>query len=251
MNLRARSVAARAPLREEQPGPGLRTATMRHQLDPHLDPWIAVEHFHMTEERRSGRPVAGHCIVTYLFEDSRGALVAHGDAERQWIGPGGLLWLQAGAGTVDATEPEHPGVELHGLRMLVDLCPEHARTAPRAMSLSAAEIPEVAANGTRVRVLAGSAQGVRSPLDGNLTPVTILDVHLAPGAELRHVAPAGHHAWAMAIVGDGFAGPEGHERHLQHASAIAFSGNGDAIRLRASDLGLHAIVAHAAPLKRH
>ncbi len=250
MTLRARSVAARAPLREEQPGPGLRTATVRHQLDPHLAPWIAVDHFHMTEERRSGRPVAGHCVVTYLFEDSRGAMVAHTERGTQWVGPGGLYWLQAGAGCVDAAEPEHPGVELHGVRMLVDLCPEHARSAPLALAVPAADVPEVAAQGARVRVLAGNAQGVRSPLDGNLTAVTILDVHLDPGAELRHVAPAGHHAWALAVVGDGFAGPVGDERRLQHASMIAFSGNGDAIRLRASDLGLHAIVAHAAPIKK-
>jgi redox-sensitive bicupin YhaK (pirin superfamily) len=249
MPLRARSVAARTPLREEQPGPGLRTATVRHQLDPHLDPWIAVEHFHMTEERRAGRAVAGHCVVTYLFEDSRGAMVAHTDQGPQWIGPGGLYWLQAGAGTIDAAEPEHPGVELHGLRMLVALCPEDALTAPRALGVPAAEVPETAANGVRVRVLAGQAQGARSPLDGNLTAVTILDVHLDPGAELKHVAPAGHHAWALAVVGDGYAGPVGDERRLQPSSMIAFSGNGDAIRLRASDHGLHAIVAHAAPIR--
>lgn len=249
MTLRARSVAARAPLREEQPGPGLRTASVRHQLDPHLHPWIAVEHFHMTAERRGGRPVAGHCVVTYLFEDSRGAMIAHTEQGKQWVGPGGLYWLQAGAGTVDAAEPEHPGVELHGLRMLVELCPEHARTAPRALSVPADQVPEVTAQGARVRVLAGQARGFRSPLDGNLTAVTILDVHLDAGAELKHVAPSGHHAWALAIVGDGFAGPAGGEKRLQHASVVAFSGNGDAIRLRASDLGLHAIVAHAAPLK--
>jgi redox-sensitive bicupin YhaK (pirin superfamily) len=245
MNLRARSVAARAPLREEQPGPGLRNANVRHQLDPHLDPWVSIDHFHMTEERRGGRPVAGHCIVTYLFEDSRGALLAHGDAERQWIGPGGLLWLQAGAGTVDATEPEHPGLELHGLRMVISLLPEHARGAPRALALSAAEVPEIATAGCRVRVLAGRAQGMASPLDPDLAALTVLDVHLDPGAELRHVAPAGHHAWALAVVGDGFAGPAGDERRLQSSSMIAFSGNGDAIRLRAGDLGLHAVVGHA------
>jgi redox-sensitive bicupin YhaK (pirin superfamily) len=245
MPLRARSVAARAPIREEQPGPGLRTATMRHQLDPHLAPWIAVEHFHMTEERRGGRPVAGHCVVTYLFEDSRGAMIARDDGDARRIAPGGLHWLEACAGTIESIAPEHPGSECHGLRMLVALDPEDRGAAPRVLSVPAEAIPEVEASGTRVRVVAGDGQGARSPLTGHRTAVTILDVRLDPGAELKHVAPSGHRAWALAIAGDGFAGPAEAERRLEHGSAIAFSDDGDAIRLRAGAAGLHAVVAHA------
>jgi len=223
---------------------------MRHQLDPHLDPWTAIDHFHMTAERRNGRPVAGHCVVTYLFEDSRGALIARGEDATRRIAPGGLLWLEAGTGATDAVAPEHTGTECHGLRMLVRVAPDDTAAVPRTLAVDAADVPEITAQGTRVRVVAGDAQGARSPLAGCLTPVTILDVHLDPGAELKHVAPSGHHAWAMAIVGDGFAGPVGKELRLPHRSAIAFAHDGDAIRLRASDVGLHAIVAHAAPVRR-
>lgn len=249
MILRARSVAARAPIREAQPGPGLRTATVRHQLDPHLEPWISVELFHMTEERRAGRQITGQCVITYLFEDSQGALICHGEDGPCRIGPGELHWLGAGDGAALAAEPEHPGVELHGVRMRIDLGAE-ASVPPRSLALSARDIPEVSAAGTRVRVLAGRAQGARSPLDDHHEALTILDVHLDPGAELHHVAPAGHRAWAMAIVGDGTAGPVGAERRLEHASAIAFADDGDAIRLRGNGAGLHAIVAHAARGRR-
>lgn len=248
MILRPRSVAARAPLREEQPSPGLRLATVRHQLDPHLDPWIGLEHFHMTDERRGARPIAGHAAVTYLFEDSRGAMIARDDGGEARIGPGGLHWLEPGAGAMHECGLEQQGHDVHGLRMLVDL--REREGAPRAFHVGAAEMPELAARGARVRIVAGSAMGARSPLDGVCTPVTILDVHLDPGAELAHVAPAGHHAWALAIVGDGFAGGATRETVLKSASAVAFAADGDTIRLRAGSIGLHAIVAHAAPLRR-
>jgi redox-sensitive bicupin YhaK (pirin superfamily) len=112
----------------------------------------------------------------------------------------------------------------------------------RAVALTAADIPEVDARGARVRVLAGDALGARARLSG---PLTVLDVHLAPGAEVAHVTPQGHHAWALAIVGDGFAGPESSELSVKQASAVAFGHDGDSVRLRAGSLGLHALFAHA------
>jgi redox-sensitive bicupin YhaK (pirin superfamily) len=248
MPLRARTVAARAPLRELQPGPGLRVSGLRHQLDPHLEPWVGLEHFRLLEERRGGRPHLGLAVLTYLFEDSRGALVSRVDGEAPLrIAPGAVHCLQSVRGVVHELAPEHAGTECHGLRMTLDL--RGASDGPCGLHAGTAEIPEVSFRGARVRVLAGSALGLRSPLC-LLTPVTVLDVHLAPSAELGHLAPSGHHAWAIAIQGDGMAGPPGREVELQQAGAVAFAADGDAVRLRAGPHGLHAVVAHAAPLRR-
>ena len=237
--LRARTVANRSPLREQQPGPGVRVSGLR------LDPWLGVEHFRLLEERRGARPHLGVAVLTYLFEDS-GAMLSRVDAgDVQWIGPGAAHCLQSGRGVLHELAPAHPGVECHGLRVQIDLRGE--RDAPCALC-AAAEMPELDYRGARVRVIAGAALGARSPLAVH-APVTVLDVHLAPGAELGHVAPAGHHAWAISIRGEGKAGPEKREVALIPSAAVAFAADGDAVRLRAGDSGLHVVVAHAPPLR--
>ncbi|MBS2011431.1 MAG: hypothetical protein JST00_00855 [Deltaproteobacteria bacterium] len=84
--------------------------------------------------------------------------------------------------------PEHPGVACHGLQMFVNLADPHERAAPAAFHASRTEVPDVApAPGVRVRVLAGSYGGVASPLTSLLTPLTFLEVHLAPGAGVEIV----------------------------------------------------------------
>jgi redox-sensitive bicupin YhaK (pirin superfamily) len=239
--LRARTVASRSPLREIEPGPGLRVSGMR------LDPWVGVEHFRLVAERRGARPYLGLAVLTYLFEDSLGAMLSRvdeGPVER--IAPGAVHCLQSGRGASHELLPEHRGVEVHGLRVAIDL--RGATEGPGGVCVAAAAIPEVEARGARVRVIAGNALGVRSPLVV-AAPVTILDVHLAPGAELGHVAPSGHHAWAIAIAGDGVAGPAKREVGLQQSAAVSFAADGDAVRLRAGDGGLHAVIAHAPPLR--
>jgi redox-sensitive bicupin YhaK (pirin superfamily) len=243
--LRCRSVAARAPLREEQPQPGLRTACVSTQLAPHLQPWTSLEDFHLSDERRGARPLAGQAVATYVFEDSRGALIAHDDGEARRIGPGDLHWLEASAEALHACAPEQRGHEVHGLRMLVQL---RRAGAARSFDIAAARIPEVDHRGARVRVLVGAALGMRSPLEGLDLPVTVLDVRLDPGAELAHVAPAGHHAWALAVRGTGFAGPRDHETPLPDRTVVAFSRDGDTVRVRAGLAGLHLVLGHAAPV---
>jgi len=246
--LRCRTVVARAPLREEQPQPGLRCATVRHQLDPHLAPWIALEHFHLTDERRGARPLNGIACATYLFEDSRGALLARDDGNTRRIGPGGLHWLEAGAGALHECALEQPGNECHGVRMLLHLSPVDEQAAPRSFDVDASRIPEVDNRGARVRVLVGAALGMRSPLGDVHSAATVLDVKLDGGAELAHVAPSGHHAWALAIRGSGFAGPRDAETALPDRSVVVFSADGDTVRLRAGSAGLHVLVGHAPPV---
>jgi hypothetical protein len=227
MTLLPRSVVARAPLHEQQPRPGVRTIPLRHQLDPHLDPLVGIDCFHLAEEPEPQRRPA----VIYVFEASRGALRC-GDGR---IAPGAVAWLG------EDVRPDRAGVDCHGVRLLVD-----RRLAPeRSQVIEPARIPEIAARGYRVRILSGGALGVRSPLG---SPLTVLDVHLDPHAELVHIAPAAHHAWAVALVGDGFAGPARTESALRELTAVAFASDGDAIRIRANGAGLHALVGHAQPL---
>jgi redox-sensitive bicupin YhaK (pirin superfamily) len=123
--------------------------------------------------------------------------------------------------------------------MFINLSAEHERVAPRSFHLDAEQVPEAHHAGARLRVLAGEAFGVRSPLDELLTPVTLLDLTMPPGATLHLPVPLAHHAWAL-VIGGGGPGLAVHD-------AVGF-GDGDTIELVAGDAGLHVVVGHGTPI---
>lgn len=140
--------------------------------------------------------------------------------------------------------PEVPGVESHGLQVFVNLRSDHKLQPPRALRVEPADVPVVLEDGVRIRVLAGAQRGRRSPLDGLLTPVLMLDVHLAPGARTRVQVDAGDNAFAVTLGGSGQLGSAPCGAH----HAVGFAADGDEIALEAGTAGLHVLVAAGRPL---
>ena len=115
----------------------------------------------------------------------------------------------------------------------------HKNTPPRAFHLEAAEVPEARRSGARVRVLAGTFDGVSSPLTELATPVLLLDVFVDAGARLE--IPAPHPLFVLAIDGDGAVGAEplpAHGALTTEAPVVLTGGVG----------GLHAVVGGGAPI---
>ncbi len=141
--------------------------------------------------------------------------------------------------------PERPGVPCHGLQMFVNLKDEHKRASPAAFHAAPTEIPDVRpAPGARVRVLAGTYGGATSPLADLLTPITFLDIHLAPGSTVEVDAPTAHNAFAMTLAGSGLAG----ESLLDAHEALLFAPDGDRVRFTAGAHALHLLFGEGAPL---
>jgi redox-sensitive bicupin YhaK (pirin superfamily) len=111
-------------------------------------------------------PHIGLETVTYLFEgeahhrDSTGA--------SQLIVPGDINWMTAGRGVVhsERTPPaaRTRGGAMHGLQLWVALPKEHEETAPTFQHHPASTLPTVHQEKCRLRVMAGSAYGVTSPV---------------------------------------------------------------------------------------
>ncbi|MEZ4452585.1 MAG: pirin family protein, partial [Nannocystaceae bacterium] len=104
--------------------------------------------------------------VTYLF---RGEIL-HRDSlgSAQTIRPGDINWMTAGRGIVhsERTDPairEHLN-HLHGIQLWVALPQAHEETAPEFFHHPASTLPSFADGGAQVRVLAGEAYGLRSPV---------------------------------------------------------------------------------------
>jgi redox-sensitive bicupin YhaK (pirin superfamily) len=147
-------------------------------------------------------PPVNLATVTYLFEGE----IVHRDSlgSHQAIRPGDINWMTAGRGIVhsERTAPElrAAGTRVHGLQLWVGLPREHEETAPAFDHYPGATLPVVRAGGAEIRVLAGAAFGVRSPV-ATLSPLVYLDVGLAPGATLELPAELGERG-AYVIDGD-------------------------------------------------
>jgi redox-sensitive bicupin YhaK (pirin superfamily) len=130
-------------------------------------------------------PHIGLATVTYLFD---GAIV-HKDSlgSDQSIRPGDVNWMTAGRGIVhsERTGPElrRHGSFVHGIQSWVALPLEQEESEPRFEHTDAKEIPRVELPGARLRIIAGSVYGARSPVKA-LSPLFYVEALLDAGAEL-------------------------------------------------------------------
>jgi len=144
-------------------------------------------------------PHIGLATVTYLFEGE----IIHRDSlgSHQAITPGDINWMTAGRGIVHS-ERTHPdrlarGAPLHGLQLWVALPRAVEETEPSFRHHPGHTMPEQALGGVKLRVLAGSAYGMTSPVTC-LSPLFYVDAAMPAGSELA--LPSEHEERAVYVV---------------------------------------------------
>jgi redox-sensitive bicupin YhaK (pirin superfamily) len=169
--------------------------TVRRAL-PHVKrrmvgPFIFFDHFGPAEFH-SGQgidvrphPHIGLATVTFLFDgeimhrDSLGTAVA--------IRPGEVNWMTAGRGIVHsertAADRRVEGEPIHGLQCWVAMPAADEESAPAFSHHDSAALPLLSSEGKRVRIVAGSAYGERSPVTTH-SDTLFADVTLSAGAVL-------------------------------------------------------------------
>lgn len=147
--------------------------------------------------------------VTYLFEGE----ITHRDSlgTEQVIRPGAVNWMTAGRGIVhsERTPPADGGERLHGLQLWCGLPAEHEETAPTFEHYPADVLPQITRDGCTIRVLAGEAFGLVSPVR-TLSRLFYVDV-LATAATRLEV-PSYRERAVYAVAGAVTCGGERHER---------------------------------------
>jgi len=137
--------------------------------------------------------------VTYLFEGE----IVHRDSlgSLQPIRPGAINWMTAGKGIVhsERTGPDtrKTGSRLHGLQLWVALPKAHEEAEPNFRHYPATALPELELRGARIRVLAGTAYDVASPVQ-TLSPLFYAEATVPAGGELP--LPGEHQERAAYIV---------------------------------------------------
>ena len=151
-------------------------------------------------------PHIGLATVTYLFEGE----ILHRDSlgTVQAIRPGAVNWMTAGRGIVhsERTPPEvrTKGGRLFGIQIWVALPSTEEEREPAFAHTPKEALPVVADGGARVRIIAGTLFGARSPVRTS-SELFYGDAELAAGARLElgpeHEERAVFVAEGSAIVG--------------------------------------------------
>jgi redox-sensitive bicupin YhaK (pirin superfamily) len=142
-------------------------------------PFTTLDHFRVTQPTFGPRLEPGACAATYVLQDSMGSLRSRDSLGNDIVTrPGGLLWTQSGGGVMHEHLPAEIGRELHGLHCCINLGTRNSQMGAAVFRLDPERIPEWRdSSGDRVRVVAGSFEGLMSPLMP-ASPLTFLDVYL-------------------------------------------------------------------------
>jgi redox-sensitive bicupin YhaK (pirin superfamily) len=134
-------------------------------------------------------PHIGLATVTYLFEGSQ----MHRDTigSVQEIKPGDVNWMTAGRGIAHSERTGEAvragGHRMHGIQSWVGLPQADEEAPPHFQHFAAADLPEREDKGVTLRIIAGEAFGLASPVKV-FSPIFYADARFAPGGALPYGA---------------------------------------------------------------
>lgn len=187
-------------------------------------------------------PHIGLATLTYLWEGR----IEHRDGlgNVQVIEPGAVNWMSAGNGIVhsERTFAQDRGREqrLHGLQLWMALPLQHERDAPSFEHTDATVLPQLDVDDARVRVVAGTAYGARSPVSAQ-GQLFYVDARIPRGGRL-HV-PEEHPQRAVYVL----AGDVQANAQPLRVGELAVFEPGASVQLTA-DADSHVVMLGGAPL---
>ncbi len=181
------------------------TRVLTQDLQRRLDPFLMLDAFGTDNPGDyiggfPDHPHRGFETVTYMLQGR----LRHRDSagNEGLLAPGGVQWMTAGRGVIHSEMPEQQDGAMEGFQLWLNLPARDKMCTPGYRDISAPEVPEWQGDGVRVRVIAGSAQGVTGAVQREATAPLYLDVHLAPEARYEQPLPPGHNAFLYVYRGD-------------------------------------------------
>jgi len=200
-----------------------------------LDPFLMLDEFRSDSgsDYIAGfpdHPHRGFETVTYMLAGR----MRHRDNQGNsgLLVPGSVQWMTAGRGIVHSEMPEQENGLMWGFQLWVNLPAREKMTAPRYQDIPPEQIPEAeAGKGVRVRVLAGTLNGITGPVQAVATEPVYLDIRLDAGATFTTPLPSTHHAFAYVYEGAATVGDTG--RQVVRGD-LAVLGQGDSFQVSAT-----------------
>ncbi len=196
----------------------------RERLAGFIEPIMGFDHFRMSGPTFALHPHAGFSAVSFVFEDSPGALRNRDSLGNDLtVEPGEVLWTQAGSGVIHDEFPAQSGQEVHGLQLFVNLSSLNKGLPPRMFHADADHIPVAEdAAGNRIRILSGQLGELHSSLSP-AEPFDFFDANLQ--GRWSYPVRAGWNAMVYVLSGTVTLATEGEPRALRQHEAIGIRSN--------------------------
>lgn len=181
------------------------TRVLTQPLQKRLDPFLMLDAFgsDAASDYIGGfpsHPHRGFETVTIMLEGR----MRHRDSVGNvgLLEPGSVQWMTAGRGIIHSEMPEQQEGRMAGFQLWVNLAANDKMQPPAYRDVPPADVPVVLLDGgVRVRVIAGTALGVRGAVTRPTTEPLVLDIVLPAGQAFEALLPAGHNAFAYVYGG--------------------------------------------------
>jgi quercetin 2,3-dioxygenase len=207
---------------------------------PLFDPFLMLDDFRAgkrPEDYLAGFPWHPHRgieTVTYMLEGR----VEHGDSmgNAGSVNAGDIQWMSAGSGIIHQEMPKPVNGAMGGFQLWVNLPRSHKMSDPRYQEVKHHQVPVVNPQpGVEVRVICGSAGGVKGPVENIVSDPEYLDITLQPGTSFSHPVKPGYNAAVYVIGGTGSFGVP--EKSARNRDMLLFS-DGTGIPVKSSPEGV-------------
>ena len=203
-----------------------------------LDPFLMLDNFSSEEASDyiagfPAHPHRGFETVTYMLDGH----MRHEDhlGNVGELRSGGAQWMTAGRGIIHSEMPQQESGRMRGFQLWINLPAAEKMKPAGYRDIQAGEIPVVElTKGGRVKVVAGTVQGVEGPIVGISTQPLMIDVTLADGESIVQPVPEGHNAFVYPFEGKIVIGaealPANHAGILSAGSEVEISALGGPAR---------------------
>ena len=197
-----------------------------------FDPFLLLDAFDSTDpdDYIAGFPWHPHRgieTVTFLVQGR----IDHGDSlgNSGTIEDGACQWMTAGSGIIHQEMPQ-PAPRMLGLQLWINLPAALKMSEPRYRDLRPENIPTIARDGTKARVIAGSFGGKEGARAGDYVDASMLDLSLEAGSAIEVPTRPEYTAFAYVLEGE-IVVDSGKEAEALRAHEAALFERGDAIRM--------------------
>jgi redox-sensitive bicupin YhaK (pirin superfamily) len=232
-------------------GAGVRlTRLLTQDLQRRLDPFLMLDLFGTDNPGDyiggfPDHPHRGFETITYMLQGR----MRHRDSagNEGLLSPGSVQWMTAGRGVIHSEMPEQQEGAMEGFQLWLNLPGKDKMREPWYRDIATEEVPEWEAAGVKLRVIAGSSQGVAGAVQREDTQALYLDMHLEPGAIFEQPLPETHNAFLVVYRGELTTADQVVRPRRMAIMANTPGSNG--IALQAGPEGAKAILVAGKPLK--
>jgi redox-sensitive bicupin YhaK (pirin superfamily) len=181
------------------------TRVLTGNLQRRLDPFLLLDAFGSDnpDDYIAGfpdHPHRGFETVTYMLSGR----MRHRDSagHEGLLETGGIQWMTAGRGVIHSEIPEQEHGVMEGFQLWINLPAQRKLAEPWYRDFPSEAIPEYATpENVRVRVIAGTSNGVAGAVSRETTEPLYLDVHMPAGVSFSTALPATHNAFIYVYRG--------------------------------------------------